>query len=220
MSKYISWPSIKKYLPLLLTVYLPPIILIVILGVIAKLTNIPTMDFFDDPSQIVGYDYYIGLVNNLGIIIWAATMGICIFTFFILRRTDGNGGLAKFLLFSGLLTLILLIDDFFLIHEWLYDYTSEFIVPVVFLILFILLVFRFRKIILDTDYIFLIAAIVFFGISLVLDVLQSRVVIISGGVRTLMEDGCKLLGIISWLTYFARTGLAELRSPTDVSRDT
>ncbi len=217
----LNWSTVKKYLPLFLIIYIPPIILLIVLGGIAGLTDIQIGDFFEDPSQVIGFDSYIGLVNNLGIVIWAAAVAVCIFSFVALLRSSRDKDLPRFFLFSGLLTLILLLDDLFLIHEWIAGFSTEFIVPVVFLVLFIILVFRFRKVILETEYFFMILAIVLFGISFILDFSQSTdVTIVPGGARTILEDGCKFLGIISWLTYFARAGLAELRSPIDINRDT
>ena len=210
----LNWSTVKKYLPLFLIIYIPPIILLVVLGGIAGLTDIHIGEFLDDPAQIAGFDSYIGLINNLGVIIWAAAVGVCIFTFFALRRSGGDKDLPRFFLLSGLLTLILLLDDFFLIHEWLAGFTTEFIAPVVFLVLFILLVYRFRKVILRTEYFFMFVAIGLFGISFILDLSQSTDITIAGGggIRAILEDGCKFLGIISWLTYFSRAGLTAFRS--------
>lgn len=209
----LSWSTVKKYLPLFLIIYIPPIILLIVLGGIAGLTDIHIGEFFDDPAQIIGFDSYIGLINNLGVIIWAAAVAVCIFIFIALLRSGVDKDLPRFFLFSGLLTLILLLDDLFLIHEWLAGFTTEFIAPVVFLVLFIILVFRFRKVILETEYFLMIIAVGLFGISFILDFSQSTdITILGGGIRATLEDGCKFLGIISWLTYFGRAGLTALRS--------
>lgn len=213
MFKLVNWTTVKKLLPLFLVIYLPSIILLLIVGGIAMFADIPVEKFLNDPSQIVGYDSYIGLINNLGIVLWASAMAVCIFIFIALRRMGKDEDISKYFLFSGLLTLTLLLDDLFLIHEWLHSYISELIVPVVFLFLFILLLFRFRRIILKTDYIILIIAIGLFGISTVLDISQSMDIgFIPGGILSFIEEGCKFLGIISWLAYFGRAGLMSLRS--------
>lgn len=213
MFKSIDRPTVKKYLPLILFIYLPPIILLIIVGVIAGFTDISLEDFLEDPAQLVGYDSYLGLINNLGIALWASAVAVCIFTYIALRRMGKSKDISKFVLFFGLFTLILFFDDLFLIHEWLANYFSEFIIPLAFVIIFILLLFRFRATILNTNYLFLVIAILFFGISLVFDVIQSlKIFLFLEGIAPLFEDGSKFLGIISWLTYFARVGLTSLRS--------
>ncbi len=59
-------------------------------------------------------------------------------------------------------------------------------------------VVRFRKLILQTDFIFLILAFALFGLSIVIDLLELKISI-------LFEDGSKLFGIVSWFGYFAIT---------------
>ena len=141
MLKNVSRVKVKKNLPLFLIIYIPPIMLLLILGGIAGFTDIEVGDFLADPAQIVGYDSYLGLVNNLGVVLWAAAMAVCFFTFIALRRTGNNEDISRFVLFSGLLTLILLLDDLFLIHEGIGNYATEYIVPIIVIIFYILIIF-------------------------------------------------------------------------------
>lgn len=211
MLRYMSWSKIKKYLPLLLLIYLPPIIIIVIVGSIAELKDIPVGNFITDPSQVVGFDSYIGLLNNLGVVLWASTMAICIFTFLTLRRRAGNEDISKFVLFSGIFTLILLLDDLFVIHEL--SRANEFALPGIYILIFITLLYRFRKTILETEYVFLIFALCLFGISLLIDFIQSLYSgFLTGGLRSMLEESCKFLGIVSWLAYFTRICLSSIRN--------
>ena len=203
--------AVKKYLVLFLIIYIPPIILLLALGGIAGLTDIHLADFFIDPSQAIGYDAYIGLVNNIGIVLWALVIGVCIFASLILQRTGENGDIRKFLLYSGLFTIILLLDDLFLLHE--HGTFSEFLVPIIIIAIFIFLLIRFRYVILQTECVFLAIAIAFFGISVIFDFIQALdTKVFPGGIHTLIEDGAKFLGIISWLVYYTRAGLTALRS--------
>ena len=213
MLKNVSRVKVKKNLPLFLIIYIPPIMLLLILGGIAGFTDIEVGDFLADPAQIVGYDSYLGLVNNLGVVLWAAAMAVCFFTFIALRRTGNNEDISRFVLFSGLLTLILLLDDLFLIHEGIGNYATEYIVPIIVIIFYILIIFRFRNAILKTNYIFLVIATGLFALSLAFDVVQSiDSALFQGGMRVLLEEGSKFLGIVSWLAYFTRLCLMSLRS--------
>ena len=59
---------------------------------------------------------------------------------------------------------------------------------------------------LDSSDVLLGMALAFFGISITLDLLEPR-----GLDPYLFEDGAKLAGIVSWLSYFSRTGAFAVR---------
>jgi hypothetical protein len=98
-----------------------------------------------------------------------------------------------------------MLDDFFLGHETLQEYVgSEKIIYLfyVFSLLGILIVFR--DCILESDYIALIIALGFLGLSVSIDIFQESIELVIGQWRILLEDGFKLLGIVGWFGYFAR----------------
>lgn len=112
--------------------------------------------------------------------------------------------------------LWLLIDDLFQLHENFstllfgaeaniaqtnkpLQHLLETIVFGIYGSLFALYIFYFRKLIYQTDLLVLILALLFFAISVVIDVLFE-------GMKGdfILEEGFKLLGIISLLTYYIR----------------
>lgn len=112
--------------------------------------------------------------------------------------------------------LWLLIDDLFQLHENFsallfgaeaniaqtnkpLQHLLETIVFGIYGSLFALYIFYFRKLIYQTDLLVLILALVFFAISIVIDILFE-------GMKGdfILEEGFKLLGIISLLTYYIR----------------
>jgi hypothetical protein len=112
--------------------------------------------------------------------------------------------------------LWLLIDDLFQLHENFstllfgvkaniaqtnrpLQHLLETIVFGIYGSLFALYIFYFRKLIYQTDLLVLILALLFFAISIVIDVLFE-------GMKGdfILEEGFKLLGIISLLTYYIR----------------
>lgn len=106
-----------------------------------------------------------------------------------------------FLLVGGLISLILLLDDLFLFHEIVFPLYFKIPEKIVFLsygLMVLGYITRFRKLIFETDFIFLLFAFCFFGLSIIIDILDLRV-------SALFEDGSKLFGIVSWFGYFART---------------
>lgn len=212
----IIWGKIKQSLPLTLLVFIPTIILLLVLGIISLVNDISPDRFLTDPATLMDFEPYIGLVSNLGIILWASSVAICFFTFATLRGKGKYPNISNLALFFGIFTLILLLDDLFMIHEWISRYSSEYVVFAIYIVIILFLLFKFRGAILETDYLFLIYALLFFGLSLVIDALDNyeflnNIPFWRGG-RPLLEDGCKFLGIANWLTYFARVGYTSLIS--------
>jgi hypothetical protein len=112
----------------------------------------------------------------------------------------------SFLGWSGLLTTVLLLDDLFLFHESLApDYLGlrQRLVLLSYGIATAWYLARFRRIVLGPDVRVLLAALVFFTMSVFVDALQERW---PSPWRILFEDGFKLLGIASWSAYLTRTG--------------
>jgi hypothetical protein len=146
---------------------------------------------------------YAGFVSNVGILIGCAAAVSCFLVAYILRtRYDAAGGSVRFLLAGGALTTLLLADDIFMLHEY--------VVPElvgggekVFLAAYLaagsafLLVYRAQ--LLRTDLILFAAAIALFATSVAADKLLDHV--------HLVEDGAKLLGLVTWTAYFAFTAL-------------
>ncbi len=99
------------------------------------------------------------------------------------------------------MTLVLGIDDVFLLHEKVFPWfgvPEEAVVgSYAGFVLFYLV--KFYSVILKTEYVLLVMALSFFGLSATLDLVQPHG-------SYLLEDGAKLVGIVSWLAYFFRTG--------------
>lgn len=169
--------------------------------------EIPLGVLMRDPIAIAELPTYTGFLSQIGIFFWFSAAAICLFCAKVIsshfRQYRGGLSIKTFLMVSGSLTLLLGLDDAFLLHEGLFPACG---IPetVVFscygsFILFYL--FRYRSVILKTDYKLLGMALTCFGISIGLDVVEP-----SGIDPYLFEDGAKLVGIVSWLSYFVRVG--------------
>ena len=84
---------------------------------------------------------------------------------------------------------------------------GEFLFVFYFLVVGIYL-YRFYQEILSTDYILLVLAFMFLGISFGADLLPFR---IRG--QFLVEDGSKFMGIVSWMGYFLRVCYTKWGKP-------
>ncbi|MDJ1172696.1 hypothetical protein [Roseofilum capinflatum] len=163
-----------------------------------------------DPSAILEAPFYIGIISNIGILMWCASTSICFFTFAITRK-HSTAMMSSFLLGSGAINCLLLFDDFFLLHEevfpgYLYNYlyTSEKRVVAIYLMFGLWYAWKNRKIILKTRFLLLIIAISCFLLSVVCDQATSYFpeAWVKDGTKIIIEDGFKFLGIVSFIYYY------------------
>jgi hypothetical protein len=169
--------------------------------------GIPIGDLTRDPVAIADLPFYTGFLSQTGAFCWAGTLAICLFSAKVLPRDSDNLAMKRFLVTSGLLTLVLGVDDVFLLYETLFHRLgvpekATYASYAVFVLFYLA---RFFRTIIKTEYALLVMAFGFFSISVGLDVLNPP------GINPyLFEDGAKLVGIVSWLAYFYSVGTAAL----------
>lgn len=206
--------SLFKSLPLLLIIlYLLLFGLLFSIATISVYFDVPVGNFTRDPIAILGGHPFIGVVSNIGILFWSATAAICIFASEIyLEKTE----FSTFLFFSGLMTLLLLFDDLFQLHEKIDTYllVHEYTAYVIYFILISIYFVKFSKIILSTEYMVLFIACSFLSLSVLADMLLSYF-ITQRDIKFLIEDGFKLFGIVTWFIYFIRTSFIYIQQRKD-----
>ena len=116
------------------------------------------------------------------------------------KRTKKTQWFSLFKIFC-LISLLMLCDDLFLFHESIAPklFLSEKLVYVCYFAIVSFGITRFRKVILQTEWIILCLAFVFFFLSLIFDIFDSSLNI---PIIFILEDGLKFLGIASWSSYF------------------
>lgn len=166
-----------------------------------------------DIVSIAQLPAYFGMFSQIGLLLWAASAAICFFSANLLARQGQNSRLYRFLLMSGWLTLLIGLDDVFLLHEDIFPRRGipEIFVVGVYGICALLYLFKFSKLIFKTEYVLFLLALCFFAVSLLLDIILP-----SDFHYVVFEDGAKLLGIVFWTTYFCRTAFS-LSSPPSTS---
>jgi hypothetical protein len=204
---------------LLSAVYLPAILLLTSLAVISRLTGIPASNFTRDPAQIMNAPFYTGFESNLGLLVWCAGAVAALFAAAVLRRRPGALEQRRFLLWAGVLTLILCLDDLIMFHDILITtafHVREQAIYLTYVLGAALFVIRFRRQLLGADRALLILAGVFFATSMlfdqwhVLQVIFGRVIIRE---NYLLEDGAKLFGQLTWMAYLLRRSSDALTLP-------
>ncbi len=183
----------------LLALYLPIVALLCLVTIAAFTLHTPLSSLTRDMAGIAHVHPFIGVVSNVGILLWCATAVICLFSRNLLRQ-QGLHEEARFLLWAGLMTTVLLFDDLFMIHEYIapvHLHVNEKVVLASYACAAGAYLLSHRRLILATNYRLLAAAMVLFTVSMLVDISD-----VSGWWR-LGEDGFKILGIASWLGYHA-----------------
>ena len=207
--------SIRTAVGLVLTVSLP------ILGAVLLLhwwRGIPIGHLTRDPATITGAPTYTGLLSNIGILLWSAAAALCLFSATLVARRRSEWLFAQFLYASGLFTLLVSIDDLFLLHDSFFPThigIPEKVIYGAYALLALVYLLRFGAVILETEYLLLGLALFLFGLSVALDVLPP----FPFGDPYLLEDGAKFAGIVTWLVYFTRVSSQAIQRGRTDHRD-
>ena len=195
-------------------IWLPLLVLLGVTKLLSDTTSIPLRQLMLDPTEFTHVPFYTGILANLGILLWAATASICLFVSIFLPQLVGKAW-KDFFLVSGLLTLLLLLDDLLRIHDEIFPVYLGIkgdVFGMGYVLLILLYLFRFRALIFQYPYGFLVMALGLFAISIAVDgappFLKS---LFSVADVLFLEDSAKLLGIANWLAYFAYLSASVLR---------
>lgn len=111
------------------------------------------------------------------------------------------------MLASTALTLLLLLDDAFLLHESVFPSFGipEKLVYFTYMCAVAFYLTVFYKIIFRTEFIYLTLSFLFLGLSIALDV-----IVPDTSSDYLLEDGLKFLGLVSWMLYFWSVARCEI----------
>lgn len=169
--------------------------------------GVPFGDLTRDPVSIGELPVYAGFLSQAGIFFWAAAATVCFFAFRVLVQRRDRHPFTWFLFFAGALSLLLGLDDAFLLHERVFPRLGvpQKFVHAGYASCVLLYLLAFRRVILDTEYVLLALALVGFAVSLSLDFAS-----VGGVTPFLIEDGAKLIGIVSWQVYFFHVAAAAV----------
>ncbi len=157
-----------------------------------------------DPVDVLGGQPHVGLLSNIGVMLWAAAAAVC-----LLGASLAGTATRGFLLTFGLLSMLLGLDDALMLHERVLPRSlgiPQNVVMVGWVLLFGGVLVWFRRRILSTDWLPLALAYACLGASATMDqFLPFR------DFETFVEDAFKFAGIVFWLTYLALTTRHLLR---------
>ncbi len=165
----------------------------------------------DNPAYLLNAPFYGGLLYKMGVVLWCATTSICFFTYTIVRRTSSEKG--NFIFFGGLFSLILLVDDFFLIYRGILGdifHLKQIFISSFYAILAVIFLYKNFRVILKTEFLLLLISFSFLAISLILDLLfDGKLLEIPA--EALFENGTMFIGIFFWCFYFVRLAFFEIK---------
>ena len=176
---------------------------------LANYTKNPVWKLTKDAADVIGHPAYFGLLSSWSSMLWMATAAICLFTAAVTWKDASDRPRLRFLFFSGLLSLMIAVDDMFLLHDRILSRGLG-ISEIVFYILYAFLMFGylivFFRQIARSDYILFWIAFFFLAFSRgfykLLPFLREF---------NTTNDIFKYFGIVFWLAFFVRTAAKHLR---------
>lgn len=179
--------------------YLGVAALLVIAWLLGLIVDVKMSDILRDAPNTVGYHPLIGAVSQLGATGWLVAAVICLFgANLAARRARHPRRHREFLLASAAFSGILFVDDLFVVHDNWAPFilgVSETVVYAVYGILFVGYLARYHRTIAEHHPLRFILALIWLGGSLGGDLLFEPWPLT-------LEDGLKLIGIVTWVLYF------------------
>ncbi len=200
----------RKVTPVLLITWLLTTLALLLAIFASTMKDIPLDTFTQDPNAQLNAPFYLGFFSNVGIIIWSAAMTICFYCAFSMPSVADNHN-REFLLASGVITLLMALDDLFQLHEDVfpkYFSISENMVYITYLNLYLIYFIRYRRQLLNSDFIALGVSFFLLGLSTIIDLLPLPL-----PKDTFLEDAIKLLGAVTWMVYYIRTATELQQHP-------
>ncbi len=185
-------------------VFIPSLIVYSTIIGLSKLAGIQQVLVLRDLLQSCDYPIGVGMISNIGILLWTTAAAISLFASLSgLVRTQH---FRQFLLLGGLLSSFLCLDDFFLLHD---RYIGPDFLYISYSIFAIIILIRFRNLILSIDIGFFLTAISLLGLSILTDKVQFFLPFGYNEVQ-LFEEGFKFIGIACWVAFWWHASLIGL----------
>jgi hypothetical protein len=190
-------PALRPLPVLLLYAVLPALVVYGAALGLSGAAGIGTELVIRDLAQTANTPLGVGLISNLGYLLWMASAAIALFAACNLAQ-----GRQRALLFSGgLFSLLLALDDMFLLHD---RYISANVLYLAYVVFALLILFRFSDLVITSGALAFLVAVVCLGGSILIDKLQ---MLVMGQYDTvqLVEEGLKFTGIACWLLFWWQT---------------
>lgn len=173
--------------------------------------GLDTLEIIRDPAQQSGKSSFIGFLSNIGTWFWVSAAAISFFTAFGVKFFE-ESNLKRLLFFTGSLSLLLAVDDFFMIHD---RYVDPKICYLFYAVTTLTMFWFHLKTILKIEGFAFLTAGSFLAFSIGIDLLQD---VTPMSVETwlnsqIVEEAFKFTGATTWLYFIGRVSLKLLNAP-------
>lgn len=179
---------------------IPPLAIAVLIN---QFGNVPIRTLTADTNSVLKVAPYVGLISNLGLVLWTICGAICIHT---ATCSSGNVLKTRFLRLAGVFSLTLMLDDLLQVHETLlprYLRIPEAFTFGTYAIALTWILLAHRRPIQSTRWLTLAVAMTLFVASIGVDSFFNQI---------FLEDAAKFLGIGCWCMYFVSACTDHLRA--------
>jgi hypothetical protein len=211
---------IPHAVPIVATTFLACFALLGVAWLASARYDRPFGDFTRDPATVLtetgcadGGCSIVGFVTKLGAIAWGASAAVALFAMLVLRFAASHPIRRSPYLSFGLLTLLLVLDESFLIHELGSSAALALNERVIFsgyALSAVAIFWSFRAFLARTSFWLLGLAVGLFGVSLIMDIFVHG--------NDAVEDGAKLLGIAAWAVFLIGTAAVEVSRAIDPAK--
>jgi len=196
----------RPVLRTLLVALLPALLVYVVALVLSSAAGIRTQLVIRDLAQSCDTALGVGFLSSLGYLLWTAAAAIALFT--ALSRLGGvRGRERQLLLCGGGFSLLLCLDDMFLLHD---RYIGSMFLYGLYALFALLILFRFRQPVIALGGGGFLLAVVLLGLSVLIDLLQDLIPVPYTTLQ-LYEEGAKFLGIAAWLSFWWQASAAAAK---------
>jgi hypothetical protein len=186
----------RKILISILYVAIPALLFYSAAVLILTSSGFSIREILRDPAQQTGLSSFLGFVSNIGVWLWVSSAAICCFSL-LTNHSRFRSGSKELLVLLGFLSMLLAVDDFFLLHERYVYQKGIFLFYAIFALG--LLIRHYRKIIEIDGFTFLFAGLLLAS-SVEIDINQRKIPLEYVYVQ-LIEEGCKFVGAAIWLFF-------------------
>jgi hypothetical protein len=187
----------RPLLRVLLVAVLPALIVYVLALVLSAAAGIRAQLVIRDLAQSCDTALGVGFLSNVGYLLWISAAAIALFGA-LSGVVDVRGRVRQLLLCGGGFSLLLCLDDMFLLHD---RYIGSGFLYSLYAIFALLILFRFRAQVQALGGGSFLLAVALLGLSVIIDQLQ-EVIPVDYSTLQLSEEGAKFLGIATWLAFW------------------
>jgi hypothetical protein len=176
--------------------------------------QIPISAMTRDVNAIAGIHPLVGILSSLGILLWWTSASVYLFAAYLLRDVPGATG-GGFMVYSGLLSFYLGLDDLFQIHEKLaprYLKVPELGGYALLGLATVFYLWRYRHVLRRADTVLLMLALALLAASVAVDAVLEPWLRRLKDWEYFVEDGAKWLGICFWTSFCVVRCASDLES--------